>query len=588
MAPSLVNSRKPATLLWVSTFVLSVGLHVGLVRLNPNLFLGADDFSSLGTRQDRKRMEVQPARPELMRKELPRLLEPFDPVSSAAQTETPIDAPDPAAGLFEQGPTELPAPEVRHQPAELPGERPEMSESVSDWQPRQEVMAVTNQQVTETLDILPRTLRNIQSDQPGAPDISLPGGAPDLPGLEVAPANFQALQSQGNAGAGAVLFGLPPLTDSASASSGGSGNRPAPDLPEMTLPEMETREEITQLDAVESLLRLETRVFDDPADPHARYFKVQLLPAGLDQLPVLPRDVVYLLDCSASMTEQKLRLAVEGINESLKSLSEQDRVNVIAFRDEVELFDTEGVEASVFGKAKVRTFLSAMHARGQTDVYASLNALQSMPGAADRPMLAMLVTDGVPTQGVTDSSEIIEAFTRLNQGKISVFGLGGGGRVNRLLLDFLSFRNRGSSLVAPRAEGLPGAIVQSATEIRRPVLVNLSYQFSGVQEPEIYPENLSHLYLDRPLILIGRTRKDQPQLAFQIVGQSAKGDHDILFSLNLDDAPKASSALRQEWAWQALLQELSSSIGNPDPASRQAVQELIDTYNLVIPDAYRK
>ncbi len=586
MALSLVNSRKPATLLWVSTFVLSVGLHVGLVRLNPNLFLGSGDLASSSQRPAHSKMEVQPARPELMRKELPRLLEQFDPVASAERSENPIDLPDPAAGLFDQGAPELPVPEAKHQPAELTGETPEMSESVTDWQPRQEVMAVTDQQVTETLDILPRTLRDIQSDQPGAPDISLPGGSPDLPGLEVAPVKFQALQTQGN-GQGATLFGLPPIAESGSGSGGASGMRPVPDLPEMALPEMETREEITQLDAVESLLRLETRVFDDPADPDSRYFKVQLLPAGLDQLPVIPRDVVYLLDCSASMTERKLRLAVEGINESLKSLTEADRVNVIAFRDEVELFGTEGVEASVFGKAKVRTFLSSMHARGQTDVYASLNALQAMPGTSGRPMLAMLVTDGVPTQGVTDSSEIIEAFTRLNQGKISVFGLGGGGRVNRLLLDFLSFRNRGSSLVAPGAEGLPGAIVQSATEIKRPVLVNLSYQFSGRVEPEIYPENLSHLYLDRPLILIGRTRKDQPKLAFQIVGQSAKGNHDILFSINLDEAPKASQALRQEWAWQALLQELSSSIGNPDPSSQHAVQDLIDTYNLVIPDAYR-
>jgi uncharacterized protein YegL len=584
MSSSLGAPRKTAVWIWSAALLLSAGLHVGLLRLNPNLFLGSGDFLRTPARQERHQMRVEKSSAERMKQELPKLLdrfEPVDPLQSAS--ESPIDLPDPASALLDQALTALPEPERFHPSAPIPEETPLLSAAESDWQPRQEVLTVTEARVKETLEVLPRQLRDVETDRPGAPDISLPGIAPDIGGLtETVSVRYQALDRRIP---GKGMLGLPEFSPNGPV-AGTALTRPG-DLPDLAMPVLESPTEITNLDAVESLLRLETRIYDDPENPDARYFKIQLLPKGLDALPVLPRDVVYLVDCSASMTERKLRLAVDGINASLETLSEADRVNVLAFRDAVEQFSSEGVPATVFGKAKARTFLSSLHARGQTDVYASLHALQQLPRTEKRPMLALLVTDGVPTQGLTDSSEIIDQFSRANQGEISVFGLGAGGRVNRLLLDFLSFRNRGASLVAPQAAGLTDAVLQSAKEVRRPVLMNLSYQFSGVTEPEIYPRHLSHLYLDRPLILIGRIPKSQKEIAFQIVGSSAKGDHDLLFTLNLDEAADGGASLRQEWAWQALLEKLSSSIGSPGTAAQADVQQLIENYNLVIPEAYQ-
>ncbi|WFB37627.1 VWA domain-containing protein [Kiritimatiellota bacterium B12222] len=586
MATQLITPKKTAIWLWAGALVLSAGLHVGLVRLNPNLFLGSGDFGETPARENRQSVRVEPRDPQRMKQELPKLLDRFDPVSQALPaTESPIDLPEAADAFLNLAPVVLPQPQIEHRSAALSQESPEMAETPTDWQPRQEVMAITDQRVTETLDVLPRSFRAVADNQPGAPDITLPGIVPDLgTGAGEFTASFQT-----RVAAPEVSDNLPGMFGLETAAGPGNPDLLTPDtLSEIEMPEIESVAEITDLDAVETLLTLETRVFDDPENDQLRYFKIQLLPQGLDALPVLPRDVVYLVDCSASMTERKLRLAAQGIQASLETLSDTDTANVIAFRDQVELLDTEGVTANVFGKAKVRTFLSGLHAHGQTDVYASLDALQKLPRNPQRPMLALLVTDGVPTQGMTDSSVIIEQFSNENQGKISVFGLGAGGRVNRLLLDFLSYRNRGASLVSPQTEALPATLLQGAEEVRRPVLMNLSVQFTGAQEPEVYPAELSHLYLDRPLIMIGRVPKSQKQVAFQIVGTSASGEHDLLFTLDLDKQPQGSSSLRQEWAWQALLERLSTSITHPDLASEVEVQRLIESYNLVIPDAYQQ
>ena len=58
-------------------------------------------------------------------------------------------------------------------------------------------------------------------------------------------------------------------------------------------------------------------------------------------------------------------------------------------------------------------------------------------------MIAVLLTDGRPTMGTVDSSDIIARFSKLNGGEVSVFTVGAGDRVNAFLLDLLGHNNRG-------------------------------------------------------------------------------------------------------------------------------------------------
>jgi hypothetical protein len=285
------------------------------------------------------------------------------------------------------------------------------------------------------------------------------------------------------------------------------------------------------------------------------------------------------------MTQPMLREAVQGIDNALNTLSPQDTVNLIAFRDEVDILFPESPAADRVGVAAVRGKLAQLRAFGRTDVFASLEALKSLPEQPDRTRVAILVTDGIPTLGLTDSSEIIENFTRVNQGRISFFSVGGGRQVNRYLIDFLSFRNRGDSLVAERNVQLPAAVERMASEIRRPVMTDLSYQFTGAGGLAVYPKSLTHLYLDRPLILVGRAPVSQRQIAFQIVGRSAEGSHDMLYTLDLTGLPPGPWSLRQEWAWQALLDLVGRHLGSPSAEIMRQLQEISTTYRIPLPYA---
>lgn len=576
----LESSRGPAPIFWGIALAASMLAHVGLFRLNPSLQTGAGGSEPASASRFRPELKALPPRPETLREALPRLLERVE-VKADLPDPTLPDLPadlrlDPAEGL-----TDLPEVEASAPPAPL-AESALDPAPASEWSPREEVLAITAPKIEETLEVLPRAFREVETTRPGAPDVTLPSDRPELPFAEPEREQdaFSQMSFPGPGGGGAPWM------------EGGSGGMATPPMTPLTpppLPEME-EEPVpgeTPLIATEDLLRLSVRVYDPPEEPDARYFKLQLMRNGIESLPVMPRDLVYLIDCSASMTAQKLQWALEGVRRSLESAAEPDRIQVIAFRDRVELFSSEPRVATVVGKAQVRTFLSSLQARGQTDVFASLEALTSVPSVPNRPVLAWVITDGVPTQGVTDTGDILNAFSRENEGRISVFGLGGGDRVNRQLLDFLSFRNRGFSFIAGQGQGLQEVIPQLAAQLRRPVLADLEIRFTGSEPPDVYPRSLSHLYVDRPWILIGRTDRSTDRLAFQVVGTSLDGTHDVLFDLNLSEQAKGGTELRQEWAWQAGLEKWAAALLENTPEAFRKANDFFRAYELEVPEAYQ-
>lgn len=584
MTPPPPNATGRSWAAAVLALAVSLLLHVGLLRLNPDLFLGGGELPVRVSRP----IVPDPVRLEAItvesRRELPELLERFgllDPV--ALPEEVTPTVPEPEVADLEELTPALQGGDVA--PLEPIQERLTLPEPESDWMPREEVLALRDARLLEQLEISPRMLRPDTAEIAMTRDILPPVELELLP-PEPAAGDWGLPGAGGEAGRRRV--------DEIAATRPTRERLPLPelaDLPDLTPPPL-LREadpaipdplQPAAFQPVEQLLRLSAQAFVDPRNPDYRYFKVQLLPAGLERLPVMPREVVFLLDGSASMTQPMLREAAQGISAALDLLHPQDRVNLILFRETVEQLFPESQPADTLRIATVRGALAQARTFGRTDVFASLQALHNLPEQEGYTRIGVLVTDGIPTMGLTDSTEIIESFSRMNQGRSSVFGLGGGRQVNRFLLDFLSFRNRGDSLVAERNVQLPEAIRRIAAEIRRPVMTQLTYQFTGPAAIEVYPQSLTHLYLDRPLILVGRAPASQQAVAFQIVGQSQSGRHDMLYTLDLPSLPPGPWSLRQEWAWQALLHRVGEWIGHQDPQILAELRALSARYGLPIP-----
>ena len=341
--------------------------------------------------------------------------------------------------------------------------------------------------------------------------------------------------------------------------------------------------DVLHFEAVEDELKMGVEFYISKDDPEWRYFKVSIQRKSEEVLPVLPRKVLFVQDCSESIGRSKLKRFKAGLLASLQSLNPNDVFNIMAFREDVDLCFPEYKPVSSSSLAQARLYISSLKSRGKTDVNLSLKNILSLNQKMDDPSLVLLMTDGRPTMGLVDSSEIIESFTRANKGLVSIFSVGGGNRANPYLLDLVSYRNRGEALLVREVEDIPNALVDLSSGIQRPVLARVRYDYTGEEVAELYPANLSHLYLDRPLELFGRIRSDVEQLAFQLVGESGEISHEVLFPVFWDVAQKGAVSLKNAWAKQKLYDLIGKYSKSPGEPSMQPLKRHAQQYGLSVP-----
>jgi len=299
-----------------------------------------------------------------------------------------------------------------------------------------------------------------------------------------------------------------------------------------------------------------------------RYFQVDIRRAADTVLPPLPRDILFVQDCSASMTAAKVRACRQGLHATLRLLQPSDRFNLMAFREVIGRCFDDWAPARPTELAQGGWFIEQMESRGMTDIYAALEAIKTMPSEPSRPMIAIMISDGRPTKGLQDNFEIIQRFSDSNRGRVSVFSFGAGQNVNRFLLDFLSQKNRGASRIVRELAAIPSELVALVQEIGRPVLTDLSHRWSGVDETEIYPKLLTHLYLDRPLTVVGRVPADAADAGVRILGRSGTNSYDMVFGLDLRTGSPGGPALRDTWVRQKLAWLVGEHIRTRDPRYR--------------------
>lgn len=468
-------------------------------------------------------------------------------------------------------------------PPELAGvSEPELAPPGDTWMPRQEILAVETVAVGGELAGLERRVIPDIGRVPDAPDIVLPAS------LELAEAARQ----------GAFPVPAPSISRSVREVIGDPSSAAVTEQAPVTAAVEQDRErfeetpdEITDVEPVERMLTARVETFADRRDRDYAYFRLVIERAGSELLPVRPKDVLLVQDASASMAEQRLYFSREAMRRALAVIGPADRFNVASFADRTKLCFPGWVAKTPETLAQAEAFINAMVSEGNTDLFASMQDMLALERQPGRPVVALVLTDGLVNKGLTDSTEIIGAFTRQNQGQISVFTMGVSAQANRYLLDLLSYCNGGTAEVIESGRwDIPMAAEAVMQGIQRPVLSDLRLRFGSGSSVEAYPQRLGNLYLDRPLVLYGRYRREEHKLVFQALGQAGQMRSDMIFDLPLTSAAggitSGDESIRESWAQQKVYHLLGEYARRRD---RELLRDLRQTgreYGVTIP--YRR
>ncbi len=455
-------------------------------------------------------------------------------------------------------------------------------EAPPDWQPRQEILEIERRVAAEAPAALARQPTPLTERVARAPDIVLP--ATPLPAAGALGARSAVRQVLGSRPETAAIT-LPkpaeagPLEPRALAVPTEAVVGRTRELFE------ETPGEITPLQPIEQLLQARVAVCRRRWDSRYGYVRVEIERLGPDVLPPIPKDVILMQDCSASMAEQRLYFCRQGWEECVTLLRPEDRFEVVSFRMETERCFGGWAANDAANRARASEFIRAMRAGGNTDLFSALRELLSASRTPGRPLVVLLASDGVATVGTTASSRIIGDFTRLNDGAVSLFTVGTYPGADRYLLDLLSYSNRGEVRMPERGRwSIPEAMRALMQEVSQPVLTDVSVRFPG-GGPEVYPVQTANLYLDRPLVLFGRYPLGQERLVFQAVGQSLDRTCDMVFDLALggEGVGEADRETSREWARQKLYHLIAEQAQNPDPDRSREIRDTAREYDVEIP-----
>lgn len=336
---------------------------------------------------------------------------------------------------------------------------------------------------------------------------------------------------------------------------------------------------------MEFFLNIRPFVYIDEEEERG-YFRLDLAPndkaKGIDSIE---KDVFFLVDSSKSISKDQLNEFKGGLLDGIQNLSPKDRFNVVEFTTEAELCFPGITTNSLENMNKASEFISDLNSYGKTDVYTSIKPFITDATREDkRPILLFVLTDGVST--VTESMEnsaLIQKITESNKENVSVFGFSCGDDINSFLIDFMTYRNRGDSLIINGTQGAAKSLskyIQSRSKI---LVSDLNYRYMGNDKENLFPKSLPHLYENRTLSIFGTFDLNEEENMIQMLGTSSAGKRQLIYKLRYEDAERGSKDLAKSWAAQKIFHLIGKLTDKKDPETVNEIRRLQRKFEVYIP-----
>jgi Ca-activated chloride channel family protein len=266
--------------------------------------------------------------------------------------------------------------------------------------------------------------------------------------------------------------------------------------------------------------------------------------------------VVVVLDQSGSMEGEKFAQAQAAVDYILSHLNAEDRFNLIAFSTGVSPYAARLQPASAAEPA--RDWVRGLRAEGGTNIHlALLEAVAGMAGpepgqSAARPTILIFLTDGLATEGVVDSGQILDNLAAAAPASVRLFAFGVGHDVDTFLLDRLVEAHHGASSYVLPGERIDEAVSGFYAKVSVPVLADLRLEVDGVTVEDTYPNPLPDLFAGSQLVVTGRYRGSGPaavRLTGTVNGQPRTFNYaGQSFAAAGDPASPAAAFIPRLWA----------------------------------------
>lgn len=291
----------------------------------------------------------------------------------------------------------------------------------------------------------------------------------------------------------------------------------------------------------------------------------RVMPADLT-----PKEIVFVLDTSGSMSGFPIEKAKEAMKNSLDGLNPQDTFNLITFAGDTFVLFAQPVPATAANLKKAHQFLATRAGGGGTEMMKAIKTALDPSDSQTHVRIVCFLTDGY----VGNEDEIIAEVRRHPNARVFSFGIGES--VNRYLLDKIAEVGKGEAQYVSLVEDGSKAARKFHERVRNPMLMDVSIDWNGMPVTDVYPKRIPDLFSAKPVIIHGRytrTMNGTIKLKGQVAGQEIVRE----IPLNLPENEPHHDVLATLWA-RTKIEELSN-LRNPNAQQTEEIKknETIET-----------
>jgi len=302
-------------------------------------------------------------------------------------------------------------------------------------------------------------------------------------------------------------------------------------------------------------------------------------PERFTQEDVTPKELVFVMDSSGSMSGFPIEKAKEVIHLALEGLYPRDTFNLITFAGDTRVLFPEPVPATTEYVRQAQKFLASRQGGGGTEMMKAIRTALEPSDSREHLRIVCFLTDGY----VGNDMEILGEVKRHPNARVFSFGIGNS--VNRFLLDKMAEEGRGAVEYVTLSDDGWAAARRFHERVRNPLLTDINVEWRGVRVSDVYPARVPDLFSATPIVLSGRygaPASGTLRISGKMSGRdwhreipvtlpSVQEEHDVLATLWV--RRRVDALMASDWA--------SIQSGSPEAEIRDQITRLGLDYRLM-------
>ena len=297
-------------------------------------------------------------------------------------------------------------------------------------------------------------------------------------------------------------------------------------------------------------------------------------PKEVTSTNIPPREYIFVVDVSGSMTGFPLDTSKQVMDKILRSLRPMDYFNVLAFAGASNWMFPQSIAATQQNIGAALSTIQQFMSGGGTELSQAMQKAISLPRQEENiARIIITLTDGyiAAETGVFD-------LIRSNMNQSNFFAIGIGSSPNRFLIEGIAYTGKGEPYFVAKPEEIDKNV--DIKYMQEPVLTQIKAEADQFGAYDVEPPQIPDLFSQRPVVVIGKY-KGAPTGSVTISGYTADGIYEKTLAVTPAMEDKGNEALRYLWARQRIKLLSDYNSFQSTDARVKEITELGLRYNLL-------